>query len=136
MLLSLMIHSQDQEKLPSALQFLPPTKKRESDPVLRQTHVETLLLLCTTRWGRDFLRAHSVYEIIRATHLEETVDKVCCELLCNETVPELCVFKVSEHIERLVQLIKGAEGPETAGDPTAISEHEDSDDEDNKIEEV
>ena len=111
---------------------------REPDPVMRQTHVETLLLLCTTRWGRDFLRVHGVYEIIRTAHLEETVDKVCHDLLCSETVPEWCVVKVSEHIERLVQLIKGAEGPETAGDPTATSveEHEDSDDEDNKIEEV
>jgi len=114
---------EDQEKLPSALQFLPPTKKREPDSVLRLTHVETLLLLCTTRWARDFLRANGVYEIIRATHSEETVDKV------------------SEHIERLVQLIKGAEGPETTGDrigtaTTSVEGHEDSDDEDNKIEEV
>ncbi|KAF8552878.1 DUF383-domain-containing protein [Imleria badia] len=110
---------EDQEKLPSALQFLPPTKNREPDSALRLAHVETLLLLCTTRWGRDFLRANGVYEIIRATHLEETVDKV------------------SEHIERLVQLIKGAEGLETTSEigPT-VEEHEDSDDEDNKIEEV
>lgn len=44
-------------------------------------------------------------------------------------------------MERLVQLIKGAEGPETAGDrigsaATSVGEHEDSDDEDHKIEEV
>ncbi|KAG9309887.1 hypothetical protein JVU11DRAFT_9917 [Chiua virens] len=113
---------EDQEKLPSALQFLPPTKKRESDPALRLTHIETLLLLCTTRWGRDFLRANGVYEIIRAAHLEEVVDKV------------------SEHIERLVQLIKGAEGSETADDQidatASTAEHEDSGDEDHKIEEV
>lgn len=49
--------------------------------------------------------------------------------------------KVSEHIERLVQLIKGSEGPETVGDQidstsTPVEGHEDSDDEDNKIEEV
>ena len=66
----------DQERLPPALQFLPPTKKREPDFVLRLTHVETLLLLCTTRWGRDFLRENGVYEIVRATHENETVDKV------------------------------------------------------------
>lgn len=69
--------SQDQEKLPSALQFLPPTKMREADPVLRLTHVETLLLLCATRWGRDYLRTNGVYEVVRGAHLEETVDKVC-----------------------------------------------------------
>jgi hypothetical protein len=123
------------------LQFLPPTKKREPDSVLRLTHVETLLLLCTTRWARDFLRANGVYEIIRATHSEETVDKVRSNYLCSETIPERRVVKVSEHIERLVQLIKGAEGPETTGDrigtaTTSVEGHEDSDDEDNKIEEV
>lgn len=47
------------------------------------------------------------------------------------------MVKVSEQMERLVQLIKGAEGPDTARDPTPlIKEHEHSDDEDNKIEEV
>lgn len=68
--------TQDQELLPPALQFLPPTKQREADPTLRLMHVETLLLLCTTRWGRDFLRNHGVYEIVRALHEQETVDNV------------------------------------------------------------
>ena len=75
--------SQDQERLPLALQFLPPTKTREPDYILRLTHVETLLLLCTTRWGRDFLRANGVYEIVRATHENETVDKVSLETNFN-----------------------------------------------------
>lgn len=81
----------DQEKLLEPLQFLPPTKTRESDPTIRLTHVETLLLLCHTRWGRDDLRQHGVYEIVHAAHMAETVDKI------------------SEHIERLVQLIHGDE---------------------------
>jgi hypothetical protein len=67
--------TQDQERLPPALQFLPPTKKREPDSVLRLTHVETLLLLCTTRWGREFLRHNGVYEIVRTAHEAEKVDK-------------------------------------------------------------
>jgi len=69
-------YEQDQEKLPEALQFLPPTKKREPDSALRLTHIETLLLLCHTRWGRDYLRENGVYEIVRATHENEMVDKV------------------------------------------------------------
>lgn len=67
---------EDQEKLHEALQFLPPTKTREPDQTLRLTHVESLLLLCHTRWGRDFLRDNGVYEIIRVAHENETVDKV------------------------------------------------------------
>ncbi|KAI6014064.1 hypothetical protein BKA83DRAFT_4353645 [Pisolithus microcarpus] len=113
---------EDQEKLPPALQFLPPTKKREPDPVLRLTHVETLLLLCTTRWGREYMRTRGVYEIVRGAHLEEAVDKV------------------SEHMERLVQLIKGEEDPVTADDDVVATMSAEravaSDEEDYRIEEV
>ncbi|GLB43293.1 putative protein with domain of unknown function (DUF383) [Lyophyllum shimeji] len=93
---------EDQEKLLEPLQFLPATKTREPDATLRLMHVETLLLLCHTRWGRDYLREHGVYEIIRAMHLVETVDKI------------------SEHIERLVTLLKGEE----PSDPAALEEEE------------
>ncbi|KAH9893547.1 DUF383-domain-containing protein [Cubamyces lactineus] len=112
---------EDQELLPAALQFLPPTKKREPDPVIRLTHVETLLLLCTTRWGRDYLRTHGVYEVIRALHENEEVEKI------------------SEHVERLVNLLKRDEGPDTAKDGEDIinaAKVEESDDEDSKIEEI
>lgn len=67
---------QEQEKLPEALQFLPSTKQREIDPVIRITHIETLLLLCTTYWGREYLRSHGVYEVVRALHNSEKDDKV------------------------------------------------------------
>ena len=105
-----------QEQLPDALQFLPQTKQREPDPVLRLIHIETLLLLCTTLWGRDYLRTHGVYEVIRALHEQDT----------NEAV--------SEHVERLVNLLKRAEGPETAQD-LQVEEIEE-DDPDLRIEEI
>ncbi|KAJ8503064.1 hypothetical protein ONZ45_g11185 [Pleurotus djamor] len=128
----------DQEKLLPALQFLPPTKTREADATIRLTHVETLLLLCHTRWGRDYLREHGVYEIIRAAHENETVDKI------------------SEHMERLVQLIKGDEPSHSIDDdevtqdvgvtmgqlklddtkPGSAPSNEDSDEEDNLIVEI
>ncbi|KAF8184421.1 hypothetical protein BJ912DRAFT_974782, partial [Pholiota molesta] len=127
---------EDQEKVPELLQFLPSTKQREPDPKIRLTHVETLLLLCHTRWGREYQRQHGVYEIIRATHEHETVDKI------------------SEHIERLVQLLHGDEPkitraedefeelstePETqmGGAPKDLTtKADDSDDEDMRIEEI
>ncbi|KAJ7663888.1 hypothetical protein DFH06DRAFT_1324398 [Mycena polygramma] len=120
---------EDQEKLPDALQLLPPSKTREPDPAIRLIHVETLLLLCHTRWGRDYLREHGVYEIVRAAHESETVDKI------------------SEHIERLVNLLKGDEpevDPTDSDPPVEVTTHETSvedvaslsDDEDNRIEEV
>ncbi|KAJ4479722.1 hypothetical protein C8J55DRAFT_514193 [Lentinula edodes] len=82
-----------QERLPEALQFLPPDKIREPDEAIRLILVEVLLLLCHTRWGRDHLRGTGVYEIVRAAHEVESVEKI------------------SSHIERLVQLIKGEEPP-------------------------
>lgn len=106
-----------QEQLPEALQFLPPTKKREANAAFRLTHVETLLLLCTTRWGRDYLRTHGVYDVVRALHEQETNDAV------------------SEHIERFVNLIRRNEGPDTAQD-LQVEEIEDDDDDDVRIEEI
>jgi hypothetical protein len=77
------------------LQLLPPDKNRDSDPGIIRTHVETLMLLTTTREGRDTLRAIKVYPIIRETHLHVE----------NEDVREVC--------ERLVQvLMRDEEGEE------------------------
>ncbi|KAF8579914.1 DUF383-domain-containing protein [Ramaria rubella] len=112
---------EDQEKLPLALQFLPPTKKRESDSVLRLTHIETLLLLCTTRWGRDFLRQNGTYEIVRTMHETEHVDKI------------------SEHIERLVNILQRDEGVETKAEAEGVLDQDQEatlEDEDERIEEV
>ena len=77
------------------LQLLPPDKRRDPDPTIIQTHVETLMLLTTTREGRDTLREIKVYPIIRETHLNVE----------NEDVREAC--------ERLVQvLMRDEEGEE------------------------
>jgi hypothetical protein len=52
------------DKLPASIQFLPDTKKREPDPFVRLTHIETLLLLCTTRPARE-------YEVVQKMHETE-----------------------------------------------------------------
>ncbi|KAL4959183.1 protein HGH1 [Aspergillus stella-maris] len=58
------------------LQLLPPDKQRESDASIIVTHLETLLLLTTTREGRDKLRAVSVYPVIREVHIHVNDDDV------------------------------------------------------------
>ena len=65
------------------LQLLPPDKQRDSDPSIIQTHVETLMLLATTRDGRERMREVKVYPIIRETHLKVDHDgvKEVCERL-------------------------------------------------------
>lgn len=111
--------TQEQDLLPPELQFLPPTKKREPDPVIRLIHVETLLLLCTSFWGREYLRSHGVYEVVRALHNSEKEDKI------------------SEHIIRLVAFLKRDEGEETKKDDLGdASAANDDDDEDNQIVEI
>lgn len=87
------------------LQLLPPDKQRDSDPHILQTHVETLVLLTTTREGRDLQRQIKVYPIIRELHLHVE----------HEGLREAC--------ERLVQvLMRDEEGEEkVAGDMKALS---------------
>ncbi|KAI9158279.1 Protein HGH1 [Paramyrothecium foliicola] len=66
------------------LQLLPPDKQRDSDPTIVQTYVETLMLLTTTREGRDIMREIKVYPIIRETHLRvehEGVQEACERLV-------------------------------------------------------
>ncbi|KAI5290300.1 hypothetical protein KEM54_001916 [Ascosphaera aggregata] len=81
------------------LQLLPPDKARDSDPEILVTHLETLLLLTTTREGRDYMREVQVYPLIRECHLH--VD--------DENVREAC--------DRLVQILMRDE--EGEGDKTA-----------------
>ncbi|CAG8433605.1 1189_t:CDS:10 [Ambispora gerdemannii] len=66
----------DMEGMPEDIQFLPPDKKRETDPHLRQTLLETILLLTSTRQTRDILRAKKVYPVIRQMHLVEKDENV------------------------------------------------------------
>ncbi|RYP03053.1 hypothetical protein DL764_005402 [Monosporascus ibericus] len=65
------------------LQLLPPDKQRDTDPSIIQTHVETLMLLSTTRPGRERMREVNVYPIIRETHLrvEDPGVQEACERL-------------------------------------------------------
>ncbi|KAJ3570787.1 hypothetical protein NPX13_g5613 [Xylaria arbuscula] len=76
------------------LQLLPPDKQRDSDPNIIQTHVETLLLLSTTREARERMREVKVYPIIRETHAR----------VQNEGVQDAC--------ERLVQVLMRDEADE------------------------
>ncbi|KAH8689795.1 hypothetical protein BGW36DRAFT_389759 [Talaromyces proteolyticus] len=87
------------------LQLLPPDKKRDPDHQIILTHLETLLLLSTTREGRDKLRQVQVYAIIRECHLHVE----------DEEVREGC--------DRLVQvLMRGEEGEENPAEMDAMEQ--------------
>lgn len=66
------------------LQLLPPDKTRENDAKILATHIETLLLLTTTRSGRERLRDVQVYALIRECHAnvqDDDVKEVCDRLV-------------------------------------------------------
>lgn len=71
--------------LPDELQLLPEDKLR--DPVIEIVcvHLESLLLLCSTRVVRDYLRSKSVYPLIRELHKnlanDDNVDELCDRLV-------------------------------------------------------
>lgn len=104
----------DMFNLPDELQLLPSDKKRDPVKAIICIHLESLLLLCTTREAREYLREKSVYPLIRELH------KVMQE---EEDIVELC--------DRLVQLLMRDEAKE--GDH---EEEEESDDEDDKVVEI
>ncbi|KAI8359514.1 hypothetical protein B0O80DRAFT_440437 [Mortierella sp. GBAus27b] len=66
----------DMEGMPEDIQLLPPTKKREADAHLRETLLEALVLLTTTRPGRDYLRSKKTYPVIQKMHMAETEERV------------------------------------------------------------
>ncbi|KAL7628916.1 Protein hgh1 [Parahypoxylon ruwenzoriense] len=91
----------DEEEMMSMLpdlQLLPPDKQRDADPNIIQTHVETLLLLSSTKECRDQMREVKVYPIIRETHLRVN----------NEGVRDVC--------ERLVQVLMRDEADQDNAD--------------------
>ncbi|KAJ9138856.1 DUF383-domain-containing protein [Pleurostoma richardsiae] len=94
------------------LQLLPPDKQRDPDNRIIQTHVETLMLLTSTRAGRDLMREVKVYPVIRETHLRVE----------DDGVREAC--------ERLVQVLMRDEEEEGTGARGA------EEDDDNRIVEV
>lgn len=79
------LDEKDTENMLPELQMLPADKKRESDCDVITTHLETLLLLTSTRPGRTRLRDVSVYPIVRELHLavEDEGVREMCERLVN-----------------------------------------------------
>lgn len=106
------------------LQLLPPDKKRDSDNTIITTHLETLLLLTTTREGRDRMRAVQVYPFVRECHLHVE----------DENVREAC--------DRLVQVIMRDEEGDGAKTESELSKTQaqieggQPDDEDEKVTEL
>lgn len=105
------VDDDDMFNLPEELQLLGEDKKREPLPSIIKTHLESILLLCTTRKIREYLREKSVYAIIKNVHAAVE----------DEEVVEAC--------DRAVQMLMRDEAPEE-------DDEDMEDDEDDKIVEI
>ncbi|KAK8440543.1 Protein hgh1 [Candidozyma auris] len=90
------IDEDDLFNLPDELQLLPPNKERDPVDTVICTHLESLLLLCTTRALREHLREKAVYPLIRELHKATN----------NQDIADLC--------DRLVQLLMRDEAEDKA----------------------
>ena len=117
------------------LQLLPPDKERDNDPTIAQTHVETLMLLTTTREGRDQLREIKVYPIIRELHLQVEHDGVreACERLVQVLMrDEEGEERVDAGMTQLARVPKTNGKPFGSSSPGNWASQEESDQEDDE----
>ncbi|XP_050490649.1 protein HGH1 homolog [Bombus huntii] len=75
---------EDNDKLPTTLQYLSETKTREPDLDIRIILLEALAQLCATRKGREILRKQNTYIILREYHKWEQNKKAL--LICENVV--------------------------------------------------
>lgn len=119
---------EDTEGMLDELQLLEPDKERESDLEIMKTHLETLLLLTTTREGRDVLRRIKVYPIVRECHLQVEDDDV--REACDRLVQVIMRKEEGEEEEEA-----GAMVPH-GGDAGRLVELKEDEDEDEMLVEV
>ncbi|KAF9978443.1 hypothetical protein BGZ73_002339 [Actinomortierella ambigua] len=91
----------DMEDMPQEIQLLPPEKKRESDAHLRETLLEAIVLLTSTKDGRAYLRAKKTYPVIQKMHLAEESDRVqeIAEQIVQMLMREEAAAEITEIVE-------------------------------------
>lgn len=97
----------DAEGMPDELQLLPDDKKREQDPHLRRILLEAIVLLGTTRPGREYMREKKVYPVLREMHKVDSDDQV--QMTCERAVDILMRYESKEGEEE--QSGSGAKPP-------------------------
>lgn len=78
------IDEEDMFNLPDELQLLAEDKTRDPVPSIVCTHLESILLLCTTKAAREFMRSKSVYPLIRELHKnveDEDIGELCYRIV-------------------------------------------------------
>ncbi|XP_002739897.1 protein HGH1 homolog [Saccoglossus kowalevskii] len=97
----------EMDGMPFDLQYLEEDKKREPDPDIRQMLIEAVFQLCTTKEGRDIVKAKKTYIILR-------------ELDRWEKDP-----KVKSTCQKLISLLIGDDPPDDLSDLKKVKIPED-----------
>jgi len=120
------------------LQLLPPDKERDSDLNIIQTHIETLMLLTTTKEVRDYLRKVKVYPIVRETHMRVDNEGVqdACERLVQVLMRDDADTEEEQKSSRVTELEDGDEQAMDVSRKAITASKDDDDDDDNEIVEV
>lgn len=127
------IDEEDMFNLPDELQLLPEDKKRDPVNAIICTHLESILLLCSTKAAREFLRRKSVYPLVRELH--KNVDDEDIGELCYRIVNMMMRGEPSEQVEEMPA--KNIEDDEPANENRADAcNDDDEDDEEDELVEV
>ena len=124
---------EEEEELPEELQFLDRSVERESDLLILRTHLDTLLLLTSSREGRDQLRAKGVYYVVRECHLAVEDDEV--REGCDRVVQVLMRDEEGEE-KPISQEVQAAAHGAPGKMMTQEKEESESEDEDEKVVEI
>ncbi|KAG0688050.1 hypothetical protein C6P40_001469 [Pichia californica] len=119
--------------LPDELQFLDDDRKIEPLSDIICVHLESLLLLCSTRKGREILREKSVYPLVRELH-KESKDEMIAEL-CDRVVQMLMRDEAedkddSEELNEIKDMLEKVEEIKDDDDIEMKNNDSDSDDDD------
>ncbi|QLG70609.1 hypothetical protein HG535_0A05500 [Zygotorulaspora mrakii] len=120
------IDEEDMFNLPDELQLLPEDKERDPVTSIVCCHLESILLLCTTNSGREFLRSKSVYPLIRELH--KNVD--------DEDIGDLCYRIVNVLMRGEPENVQLEELPAKAADGEADKDSDEESDEEGIVEVV
>ncbi|CAL9735056.1 hypothetical protein MOSE0_G05996 [Monosporozyma servazzii] len=121
------IDEEDMFNLPDELQLLPEDKKRDPIPAIICVHLESILLLCTTKAAREYMRSKSVYPLVRELHKnieDEDIGELCYRIVNMLMRGDPDVGPVEE------MPLKNAEDAEEEEEDVEIVQHEEEDDDD------
>ncbi|XP_071848422.1 protein HGH1 homolog [Apostichopus japonicus] len=96
------LNEDEMEGMPEDLQYLDEDKEREPDPAIRKLLIDTLTKLCTTKPGREMMKAKRAYIIMREFDKWERNEQL--NDICQDLIQHLIGDEPSPGMENLEQV--------------------------------